>query len=138
MCLGGRNAGRKYSDRRTPVVVARTAWNRRRKAGYYRPPRGSTVDGLTKLSDGRWKISGDPGQKPVPFPQPDTRRAVARLNEFIDKRASRLGTLAVHADAESLMWDLKRPTDDKGGVLNAKPKRLPGEKGYAVRAAPWT
>jgi hypothetical protein len=46
-----------------------------RPQGIYRTSWGDGIDGLTRLADGRWKVSGP---RPIKFKEPDERLAVAR------------------------------------------------------------
>ena len=54
-----------------------------RPTAYHRTSWGEKVDGLKRLADGRWKVSGPPVLK---FTEPDERLAVARFYEIKSKR----------------------------------------------------
>jgi len=54
-----------------------------RPTGFYRASWGERIDGLARLGDGRWKVSGP---KPVKFTESDERLAVARALQIVAQR----------------------------------------------------
>ncbi len=66
-----------------PVMLNSTA-KKGRPQGYHRTAWGENIQGLTRLADGRWKVSGP---KPVKFSEPDERLAVARFHKIMADRA---------------------------------------------------
>jgi len=69
---------------------------------------GTKIDGLSRLSDGRWKVSPFPGQdKPIKFVEADERLAVARFHQI----RSRTNTVSVPlVDVKPNPFDYIPPT----------------------------
>lgn len=63
-----------------------TTTKRGRPQGFHRTSWGDRIDGLTRLADGRWKVSSGPKTKPVKFTEPDERLAVARAYQILSSR----------------------------------------------------
>ncbi len=55
-----------------------------RPQGYHRTAWGENIQGLTRLTDGRWKVSGPTSLK---FTEPDERLAIARFHKIIAERS---------------------------------------------------
>lgn len=71
-----------------------------RPVGFHRTSWGDRIDGLTRLADGRWKVSGP---KPMKFTEPDERLAVARFHEIqakLNGNTKTLITVGSFRDAE--------------------------------------
>ena len=66
-------------------MITSTA-KRGRPQAYHRTAWGENIQGLTRLTDGRWKVSGGP--TPIKFTEPDERLAVARFRKI---EAARIG-----------------------------------------------
>jgi hypothetical protein len=79
-----------------------------RPAAFHRMADGTKVDGLSRLSDGRWKVSPFDGQaKPIKFVEEEERLAVARYHAIRDK-ASKVAIPLV--DAKPHEFDYIPPT----------------------------
>lgn len=100
-----------------------------RPQGFHRTSWGERIHGLTRLADGRWKVSGP---KAVKFSEADERLAVARYQAIRAKEKSNLGEVAVHGNAVNAMHDLAKRTIDAGGSLQAFP--VPAKDGSGAWA----
>jgi len=81
----GRKFGRK-SRRRYCSVMVSTSKKQGRPTALHRMSDGSKIDGLSKLADGRWKISPGPGiPKAIKFTERNELLAVAKFNELRDR-----------------------------------------------------
>jgi integrase len=98
-----------------PQASHRTSW-------------GERIDGLSRLADGRWKVSGP---TPIKFTEPDERLAVARFQQIMAERNSKsnIGTVQVHMTAEDAMIDMLSRAKEAGGVSTDVTRPKDGPKG---------
>src|SRR4051794_12183900 len=61
-----------------------------RPKGFHRLADGSRVEGLVRLKDGRWRVSGP---EKITFTEPDEWQAVARFNKILADRIANRKTL---------------------------------------------
>ncbi|HEY0008719.1 MAG TPA: hypothetical protein VGB55_08350, partial [Tepidisphaeraceae bacterium] len=60
-----------------------------RPAAFHRMADGTKIDGLSRMSDGRWKVSPFPGQqKAIKFAEEDERLAVARFHALRSRKVT--------------------------------------------------
>lgn len=67
-----------------------------RPQSHHRTSSGEIIQGLSRLADGRWKVSG---ANPTKFTEPLEHRAIARFHEIIAKQAGNPKVLVSMPDA---------------------------------------
>jgi integrase len=89
-----------------------------RPTAYYRTSWGEKIDGLARLADGRWKVSGPDAVK---YTEPDERLAVARFREIEAKRnpQSNIGHAKAHATWSAVFKDVMTRAHVQGGSVKA-------------------
>ena len=107
-----------------------TSSKRGRPVARYRCKDGTEIQGLTRFTDGRWKICAT-GKT---FVEPDEFLAVARFRKWEGtQNASNVGTIKVHTSPLDALRDMTTRTIDAGGLLRVDiTAAINGSGAYAV------
>src|SRR5687768_14392375 len=70
-----------------------------RKQKHFVTRNGKTIEGLSRMSDGRWRVIGSQ----LRFTEPDEQKAIARFHELTDDRGAAIER-TVYSEVER-MWD---------------------------------
>jgi integrase len=90
-----------------------------RPTAYYRTSWGEKIDGLARLADGRWKVSGPDATK---YTEPDERLAVARFREIQAEQneQSNIGQAKAHGTFGDAFNDVMTRARAAGGTIKAQ------------------